>query len=174
MNPALRNFFTYGIPLLSGSFMLFWPACMQLSFFFTSLFSMGQAWLLRQPWMRNWLGIQPLPEPLTSSGATSSYKGTMNLYQPPSNAPPPEEKKGVIGGAISDIKSSFSQVADKARSVADSQTKTTTRRTAAELKYAKAYEERRRKEMENETAVREFEKEQRRKKANQGKNRHRR
>lgn len=98
----------------------------------------------------------------------------MNLYQPPSNPPPLEEKKGVIGGAISDIKSSFSQVADKARGVADSETKTTTRRTAAELKYAKAYEERRRKEMENEAAEREFEKEQRRKKGKQGKNRHRR
>lgn len=122
--------------------------------------------------MRIWLGIQPLPKPLTSSGATSSYKGTMNLYQPPSEAPPPEEKKGIIGGAVSDIKSSFSQAADKVLSIGDSQTKETTRRTAAELKYAKAYEERRRKEMEDEKAEREFEKEQRRKKGSHGKNKH--
>lgn len=122
--------------------------------------------------MRDWLGIQPLPTPLTSSGGSSSYKGTINLYQPPSPAPPPEEKKGVIGGAISDIKSTFSQAAGKARSIADSQTKTTARRTAAELKHAKEYEERRRKEMEDEKAERELKKQQRRKKGIHGKNKH--
>lgn len=121
--------------------------------------------------MRKWLGIQPLPNiPTTPSGGNSPYAGVVKVYQPPSNEPPPE-KKGIIGGAIADIKSTFAQAASKARSIAEPETKSTTRRTAAELRHAKAYEERRRKELEEEKAEREHEKKNRRRKAYQGKNR---
>lgn len=121
--------------------------------------------------MRKWLGIQPLPNiPTTPSGANSPYAGVVKVYQPPSNEPPPE-KKGIIGGAIADIKSTFAQAASKARGIAEPETKSTTRRTAAELRHAKAYEERRRKELEEEKAEREHEKKNRRRKAYQGKNR---
>lgn len=121
--------------------------------------------------MRNWLGIQPLPKKTpTPSASSSPYTGTMSVYEPPSNAPP-AEKKGVIGGAISDIKSTFSQAASKARGMAEQQTKSTSRRTAAELRQAKAYEERRRKELEDEKVEREYERKQRNKRARQAKNR---
>ena len=121
--------------------------------------------------MRKWLGIQPLPKiPTTPSGGNSRYTGVMKVYQPPSNEPPPE-KKGIIGGAIADIKSTFAEAASKARSIAEPETKSTTRRTAAELRHAKAYEDRRRKELEDEKVEREREKKARQRRAKRGKNR---
>jgi len=164
MTPAMKNLFQYGLPFMSGAFMLFWPACMQLSFFFTSIISLGQSYLLRLPAVRNWLGIQPLPKPTaTTKRPDTPYTGTMNIYQAPSNAPPPPpaEKKGIIGGAISDIKSAASKAAEGARSFGEQKKSPTKRRTAAELRQAKAFEERRRREIEKEKVDIEFERRER-------------
>ena len=122
--------------------------------------------------MRSRLGIQPLlVKPVTPNGGSGPYTGTMNVYQPPSSTPAPE-KKGIMGGAISDIKSTASQVARKARKIADQQPKSTKRRTAADLRQAKAYEDRRRKELEKEKADIELEKYERQRSGTQGKHRH--
>lgn len=122
--------------------------------------------------MREWLGIQPLPKrPNNPFGSNSPYTRTMNVYQPPSNTPS-SETKGIVGGAISDIKSAYSQATATARSITEQRTKSTTRRTAGELRQAKAYEEKRRKELEKEKAEREYEKAQGPKRAKKGKSRH--
>ena len=140
--------FLYGLPTLTASFMLFWPGALQLTFAFTSMMSLTQAYLLRQPWMRNFLGIQPMPKP----AAPTSYAGVINRYEgpsPTSSSSPAPTGKGILGGAISDIKGAASQVVKSARSLKDMQeTKTgTQRRTPAELRRAKAYEEKRLREI---------------------------
>lgn len=77
----------------------------------------------------------------------------MTVYRPPQAIPAevsPPPPKGILGGAISEIKGAASELMKTARRVRGaSETKGGTRkRTAAELKAAMAYEERRKKEME--------------------------
>ena len=160
MNPAMRNVFVYVFPAMSGGFMLFWPGCMQITFFTTAILSLSQSWLLRQPWLRQFLGLQPLLPPSTKSPPRTPYTGTMNTYQPPSKEAPPPEKKGIIGGAISDIKGAAGQAIKTAKDALSTEqaAKKTQGRTPEELRRAKAYEEKRRREIAQEK----FEKTQRR------------
>ncbi len=166
ISPRAQQFFTYGLPVLSGLFMLAWPGAMQLTFFATSIMSMIQATMFRKPWFRTWLGIYPLPDkPLTpTTGADpapkSTYNGTMTLYQPPSfTAPVVEEKKGLIGGAMSEITGMRNEALKSLKKVVGTDTPETggrKKRTAAELKQAKAYEERRRREIAEQKREREL------------------
>lgn len=159
MNPAMRNLFTYGFPTMTGLFMLWWPGCMQITFFTTAMLSLSQSWLLRQPWLRQMIGIQPLPTPHTNNPPKGPYTGTLNTYQPPAKTAPLPEKKGIIGGAISDIKGAAGQAIKSARNVMSSENdmKKTQGRTPEESRRAKAYEEKRRREIAHEK----FEKAQR-------------
>ncbi len=161
-----QTLLTYGLPLLSGFFMLSWPGAMQLTFFATSIMSMIQATLFRKPWFREWAGIYPLPEkpvtPPTGADAApkSAYSGTMTLYQPPSfTAPAVEEKKGLISGAMSEITGMRNEAVKSLKKVVGETTPAAggrKRRTAAELRQAKAYEERRRREMAEQKRQREL------------------
>lgn len=111
--------------------------------------ALAQSYLLRQPAVRKFLNIQPLRARVTPSA--SSYGGVMQKYQPPSadSSPAAPASRGLVGGAISDIKGAASQIAKSARSLRDSaETKPgQQRRTAAQMKRAKAYEEKREKEI---------------------------
>lgn len=75
----------------------------------------------------------------------------MQKYQPPSadSSLAAPASRGLVGGAISDIKGAASQIAKSARSLRDSaETKPgQQRRTAVQMKRAKAYEEKREKEI---------------------------
>ena len=159
ISPQMQKFMTYGLPALSGLFMLAWPGAMQLTFFATSIMSMLQATLFRNPWIRQWLGIYALPpRPVTPApGATeapkSSYDGTMTMYQPPDAAvPEAAEKKGLLHGAISEIKGMKTEAFKSLKKVVGTTHETGGRRkrTAGELKSARAYEERRRREIAQE------------------------
>ena len=156
MSPQFQMFMTYGLPALSGLFMLAWPGAMQITFFATSVMSLTQATLFRNPTFRQWVGIYPLPpRPVTPApGATdapkTSYDGTMTLYQPPDAAAPGSpEKKGLLHGAISEIKGMKTEAIKSMQKVVGTTNETGGRRkrTAAELKSARAYEERRRREI---------------------------
>ena len=129
--------------------MLFWPGCMQLTFATTSVLSLGQAHLLRRPWIRNWLGIQPIPKAAPASGKPSSpYAGVLNTYQPPE---PAKERKGIVGGAIADIKGAAGNAMGRLRKRADDKLKAKSPRLRQrEVQQAKIYEERRRREIEME------------------------
>ena len=85
-----------------------------------------------------------------SATATGPYKGVMNVYQAPKPTEEAEEKpKGVIAGAVADIKGAASQVIGKAKKIQESRAPKG-RLTPGEIRRAKAYEERRRKEIEAE------------------------
>ena len=140
--------------------MLFWPGCMQLTFFTTAMMSLSQSWALRQPGVRKYLGIQPLPSPASASPPKGPYTGTMNTYQRPAKPAPLPEKKGVIEGAISDLKGAAGQAVKSARtamSIDPQEKKKSQGRTREELRRAQAYEEKRRRELAQEK----FEKTQR-------------
>lgn len=152
----MQKMLLYVFPGLTTLFMLGMPASLQISFALTSLLSLVQSYFLRQPWFRSFLGIQPIIQPTNpteSHSPKSPYPGTMTIYRPPQaiptevSAPPP---KGLLGGAISEIKGAASELMKTARRIRGaSESKGGTRkRTAAELKAAMAYEERRKKEME--------------------------
>lgn len=149
MTPTMRTLFLYGLPLITTTFMLFWPGALQVSFAFTSLMALTQSYLLRQPAVRKLLNIQPLRVRVAPSAP--SYPGVMQKYQPPSAGPSPttSASKGLVGGAISDIKGAASQVVKSVRSLRDSaETKPgQQRRTAEQTKRAKAYEQKREREI---------------------------
>lgn len=149
MTPIMKTLFLYGLPLITTTFMIFWPGALQLSFAFTSLMALAQSYLLRQPAVRKFLNIQPLRARVSPSAP--SYAGVMQKYQPPSagSSPAAPPSRGLLGGAISDIKGAASQVAKSARSLRNSaETKPEQqRRTATQMKRAKAYEEKREKEI---------------------------
>lgn len=149
MNPALKHTMLYAFPVLMTTFMLYWPAALQLTFAITSMLSLTQAHLLKEPWMREWLGIQPLPKPKSPS-SKSAYTGTLTKYQTPAPSSDGPAQKGIFEGAISDLKGAASQVVKSARAMRSNllEEKTgTQRRTPTELRRAKAYEEKRRREI---------------------------
>lgn len=152
MSTAMQKTLVYVFPGMTGAFMLFWPGCMQLTFFTTAMLSLSQSWLMRQPWLRQYFGLQPLPSPSTNPPPRTPYTGTMNTYQPPAKTSPLPEKKGIIGGAISDIKGAAGQAVTSAKSaLAIDQEATKTRgRSSGELRRAKLYEEKRRREIAQE------------------------
>jgi hypothetical protein len=130
------------------------PAALQLSFAFTSMMSLIQSHCFRQPWFREMLGIHPLPAPAPATPTSESpYKGTITIQG--SSATAPEQTpapKGIIEGALSDIKGAVSQVMKTARSLqkSDDTKKGTQRLTPAELKRAQAYEVQKQREIAQE------------------------
>ena len=150
----MRGILLYGLPIMSTAFMSVIPAAVQLSFGATSVLTLIQTHYLRQPWVREFLGIQPLPKPETST-SESPYKGTITIQaestRVPEQAPSPAPKS-IVGGAVSDIKGAASQFMKTARSWQNSEdTKQGNQRlTQAELKRAHAYEARRQREIAQE------------------------
>ena len=146
--------------------MAWWPGCLQLAFAVTSVVALTQTTFLRKPWFRKWAGIQPLPpkpDPNTVK-SSSPYIGTMNVYQAPTPDAPLEQKpKGIIGGAISEIKSTASQVMKSTQKMVESKEASKQgRRTKAEARQAQAYEERRQREIAQEKFEKEQDKKERR------------
>ncbi len=163
LSPQVQKIMTYGLPAMSGLFMLFWPGAMQLTFFATSMMSMIQATMFRNPSFREWVGIYPLPpRPVTptvggSAGPKSPYEGAITMYQPPNTTTPAAEgKKGLLGGAMSEMKGMKTEAIKSMQKVVGSSGESSGRkkRTAAELKQALAYEERRRREIAEEKTER--------------------
>ncbi|KAI9822436.1 MAG: Mitochondrial inner membrane protein oxa1 [Pycnora praestabilis] len=169
LTPQVQKIMTYGLPLFSGLFMLWWPGALQLTFFATSMLSMGQATLLRNPAFRAYMGITPLPPPtpVPSSGGSSStpptpYAGRLNIaptYQAPtvrssiagsgSGMPePPTRPKGFIGGAVAEMKGTFEEASKSAQKYLNMQASEPGKRSAVEIKQAKLYEEKRQREIE--------------------------
>ena len=75
----------------------------------------------------------------------------MTLYQAPDLPTKPEPSKGIMGGAIADIKGAAGQaIAATRKRVEQSQQSTTTRLSKAELRRAKEYEEKRKIELAGE------------------------
>ncbi|KAI9829674.1 MAG: hypothetical protein M1819_006045 [Sarea resinae] len=165
MNAQMKNIFVYGLPILTAAFMLPWPAALQYSFFFTSLYGIGQALLLKSEGFRKWAGIYPMPKPQAPNTAASGLQSKINLaptYQAPTvgssikgsgtGMPPPASKpKSFLDGAKAEIKVFIDEAKKSAMKLQGESSETNPgKRTAAEKKRAEAYEERRQKEIEHE------------------------
>ncbi len=142
---AFQKFFNYFVPGIMGVVVIFWPAGMQLSFCMTAIFSLIQASLLRSNDFRRFIGIQTLGQEPYSTSA-SSYKGTITRYQPPGASSTATPQKGPPG-FISEFKSGASDLWKQAHKRVEDRKKPTGRRTPEELKHAKAYDERRKREI---------------------------
>lgn len=100
--------------------------------------------MFKQPWFRNYLGIQPLPPP----AVPNSESGYKSMVIPTSARTVPNEsetpKNSLFKGTITNLKDQGSKF------IARNQEKPSGRRSAAEMAAAKRYEEKRRKEIEQE------------------------
>ena len=139
--------------------MIFWPAGMQLSFCITAIFSLIQSRLLGSNAFRKFIGIQQLGQQPYGSQPPTSYKGTITKYQPP-GASTANSQKGP-SGVVSELKSGASALWKQAHKRLEDRQKPTGRRTAAELKHAKAYDERRKREIALEREAEKAEREER-------------
>lgn len=106
---------------------------------------MTQSAALRTNWFRTLVGIQPLPRPEDTKPKESAYTGTITR-QADLDAAPEAKSKGIFGGAKADIQGAFSGLKKMAK---DQQLKQqgTGRRTPGELQHARAYDERRKREI---------------------------
>lgn len=107
---------------------LFWPGALQLTLTFTSMVALTHLYVFRQPSVRKFLDIQPLPVWKVSS---PSYTGVTEKYQPPSaeSSSAVPVSNDISGGAFSDIRDAASQVMKTARSMGGSEAKTPGGRT---------------------------------------------
>lgn len=147
----MRTFMTYVLPTMTVGFSCVLPASVQLSFTASTALSLLQMHYLRQNRVREYLGIHPFPS--ANSPSVSPYKGTITVratVTPTIEQPP--APKGIIGGAISDIKGAASQVMKRARSLQEGKDEKigSQRLTQAEFKRAHAYEAQRRREIAQE------------------------
>ncbi|KAI9791637.1 MAG: Mitochondrial inner membrane protein oxa1 [Peltula sp. TS41687] len=146
---------TYGLPVLTLTFMLNWPAAVQITFFVSMVLATIQSFLFRQPRFRRWAGISPLPRGPTLAPVASAYPGKLNLaarYQAPSAAAAAEEKmpkpEGIIGGAVAEVKGMGTEMKKSWRKLkGEAPPKKPGERTEAEKRQAAAYERRRQKEL---------------------------
>lgn len=147
-SPGMQKVMLYVLPGMTGIFVLYMPAALQLTLTLTSVIAMSQAIVFNNPNFRRFVGIQPLPR-----------------REPPPPAPrDASPKKAGLGGMVSSFKSTFDEMVkagQQATAAKNNVKETGQRRTAAELKHAEAYEEKRlrdiaqrRSESEQQKAVR--------------------
>ncbi|KAI9777263.1 MAG: Mitochondrial inner membrane protein oxa1 [Geoglossum umbratile] len=176
LSPVLQKFLTYGLPTLTVAFMSAWPATLQLSFFVSSILSLIQATLFRNPAFRRWAGIVPLPpRPVSSDGATPSISARLNIapsYQPPSARPTPtsanstvtpsEKRKGLIGGAVAEVRGMVTEAKKSIDQFAGTAANKPGLRSPADLKQAKAAEAKRKEMLSAQRYAEEEERKERR------------
>jgi hypothetical protein len=135
-----------------------WPATLQLSFFVSSILSLIQATIFKNPAFRRWAGIAPLPpRPASSDEATPAISTRLNIapnYQPPSArqaltsatpaVAPSEKHKGIIGGAVAEVRGMVTEAKKSIDQFAGTAARKPGLRSPADLKQAKAAEARRR------------------------------
>lgn len=146
--------------------MLWWPAALQLSFFFSSMLSVAQAALLRNNTFRDWAGVTRLPSPTTSGTSPSPVSGKVmvaDAHQAPATpvpTSPVRKTKGFIHGAISEFKGARSEAMKSATKYMEKEEvdEKVERRRAAEAKEAELYEEKKASK-EAKTRAREMEQE---------------
>ncbi|RKF59022.1 Mitochondrial inner membrane protein OXA1 [Golovinomyces cichoracearum] len=176
MNPKMLVVMTWGLPLISVIFTSWLPAGVQLTFFVSGILSLSQASLLRQPWLRSYFEMTPLPtsNSVKSSDVASSIKTSSRVvenrvltqaelaqrFQPPdpeitgqsggsaSIDPTLKAKiREVFAGALSDIKGTVKEVAETGRNFAgQSKEEVKGRLAKAEIRQRELYEKKKREE----------------------------
>ncbi|TKA57604.1 hypothetical protein B0A49_10087 [Cryomyces minteri] len=201
LQPTMLKFMLYGAPALMFTFMLWMPACLQLSFATASVLGILQARLLQNPDIRARLGIAPIVRAVTAPAGSAppppAGPRTINATarSRPANMDPTYEAptvassiagsapasasvvaaegtsdKGVFQRASTSVRSTVSGARSEMAGVASEFKKTVSsyrnkgdtpskdgEKSAAFIKQAKAYEERRARELEEEQWEREDE-----------------
>ena len=120
---------------------MFWPVGLQIPIFLNGIFAITQNVLFRQPWFRRLCGIQPLGVVRTLEGPTSVNRG-------------PKAAKPGPKGLVDSMKTVYKEAVDQGKRFSGGSAKATAPgRTDAEIKKAKAYEEK----IAREAAQRRFE-----------------
>ncbi|KAI4171674.1 MAG: hypothetical protein LQ343_004067 [Gyalolechia ehrenbergii] len=150
--PAMMAGMKWGMPVLSVTFMSFWPAAMQFVFAWTSILALFQSIAFRQPWFRRFLGIHPMPSP-TGAGPQTGTKGmvieTTARVQPQM---PDAPAQGLVDSARSKLRN-FVEMNQESPSVG---------RSKGQMAEAQRYEEKRRREIKQEKYEAEQERHRRR------------
>lgn len=151
VSAAMLTIFSYGIPILSLVFGVFFPAGLQLTLFVSAIFTVSQSVAFRMPRVRNFLGMYPVVQAASRKGAASSSTNNtinVNSRSRKPGAPHPEEKK--VGLAA--FKQTFRQAySDITKRMSDMQQQSNPQRSSnrmspAEKKRAEEYEKKRQKE----------------------------
>lgn len=163
MSPGAQMAFQWGLPALSFAFTVFFPAACQLGFLCHGLIGYSQATLMKDPSFRKYFKMAPLPEPKPAAdSATSNYKGAMKRRASPvlsqeelrarlqgSHPKSLEESKSgiskVMGDPFAAVKKAIKPIMDQARERQEKYFEN--RRLKSERAETKAYETRRRKEL---------------------------
>jgi YidC/Oxa1 family membrane protein insertase len=171
-----------GFPALSFAFTFWLPAAVQVSFMATGILSYFQMEIFRNEKLRERLGMYPLEARRPPGASSSPYQGAINIKPRPAAltqaelnqtyAEPSAQFKagqqplrdmsppGILGGAIKDIKGTFSSAKEgvsEARKMATEQFEG--RKKKAERDSVLAYEKKRQKEVA--AAEREMERQRR-------------
>ena len=154
MNPQIMKIFLYVLPPFSAMIMAYWPGALQITFFLQAVITFTQSAALRRDWFRNMIGIQPLPKPENLNPKNHTYKGKLNKFTPPEIITEPKSK-GILGGAKSDIQAAFSSLVKQGQQRMGQSQSSKARRTPGEIKHAKAYDEKRKREIAQEKFERE-------------------
>ena len=151
---------------MGAGFMILYPACMQVTFLTTTTLAAGQSWLLFQPQVRAWLNLQPLVEYPPTQTITAMF----NFQQGEKPKQEEAKKPGIITSSFSEIKEAGADVMQRGRKVSEGE-KTPGGRSKRDLKEARAYEERRRREIAQAKFELEQEKDERRREREEGRRR---
>jgi len=152
MSPAMRNIMVYGLPIIFTATMIPLPACLQLSFVATTSLGIIQSYLLRQPGVRERLGIAPLvPDAPPAGGSTQQPKLRINYQAPtvksaidgsgkePLDTP---ATKGLLAGAKSEVQGMVKQAQQSYDSLRGIEQKKKAGPSKAFLRRAEEYERR--------------------------------
>lgn len=150
--PAMFQFLQWGMPIISTVFTSFWPAALQLSFAFSSLLSLVQTYLFKQPWFRETLRIHPLPPP-TPPPSEHPIKA---MTIPTTARTKPAESEAPAQGLVGRVSTTLKKY------VPDNQPSPSGGRTKAQIAEAKRYEEKRTREIQRERYEAEQERQRRR------------
>lgn len=120
-------------------FASFWPSALQLSIAWGSILALCQTRIFKSPRFREYMGLQPFPS-LHAKSATGGPGGTLNTG---TKADDPAERKS----RIDVIRRAWNDVIQQGKETQKRREKARTggrvNRTEAEMKKAKAYEEKR-------------------------------
>ncbi|KAL8754831.1 MAG: hypothetical protein Q9184_004994, partial [Pyrenodesmia sp. 2 TL-2023] len=134
------KFLQWGMPIITTLFTSFWPAALQLSFAFSSLLSLAQTSLFKQPWFRELLRIHPLPPP----APPPSEHAIKSMTIPTTARTKPAESEAPAQGLVGRVSTTLKKY------VPNNQSSPSGGRTKAQIAEAKRYEEKRTREIQRE------------------------
>lgn len=140
MNPVVYKVLLFGIPGITAFFSLFWPLGLQIAMLLNGIFAITQNVLFRQPWFRSLCRIQPTGVIPTRDGPQTFNRG-------------PKPGKEASKNMMESLKTAYSETLAQGKQILGNKDSKAVGRTDAEIKKAKAYEEK----MSREAAQRRFE-----------------